>query len=173
MAEINIVRTDQQPLTEVELVPVRRFLFGVLDGFAADDKRSWRRFWKRLVQMEPGELAACSMAFPRSGPFHRRWMAIETAVFDAQEKIDNRDVFRQWIKIGAGWTIWLPGAKGGVVPVPKSISYAKADEEEFRKFVEQALIFIRSEHFAKRLWPHLSEPQRMDMITEILAGFGE
>ena len=150
----------------------RALLFGALDGFSREDKSAWRRFWKRLLRLQPGEIAQAEMVFPRSGPFHKRHMAIERSVFDAQEKFDDFDVFRAWLKVGAAWVIWAAGPKGGVVPIPKSISYAKADEEEFRQYHAKVVGFLRGPHAARYLWPHLGD-KADDMMNSILEGFNE
>ena len=152
---------------------VRSFLFGAVDGANKDDKKAWRHFWRRVTRMSPGEMAAVEMVFPRSGPFHRRHMAIEQAVFDAQEKFEDFEQLRYWLKVGAAWVTWAAGPKGGVVPIPKSISYAKADEEEFRQYHEQVIGFLRGEHAAPYLWKHLGKEGAFEMIDAILEGFGE
>jgi hypothetical protein len=173
MARLTIIRTDQSAPDEPMLKALRRFLFGVIDGFSKDDRRAWRSFWKRVMEMEPGEMAAAEMLFPRSGPFHRRHMVIEQTVFDAQERFNDFEMFRDWMKVGAGWVEWCAGPKGGVIPVPKSISYAKADEQEFRQFHDQSMAFLRGPHAARFLWKHLGEQGANEMMHTILAGFNE
>lgn len=173
MAKMTICRTDMEMPKEGVLEAVRSFLFGTVDGASKDDRKAWRHFWKRITRMEPGEMAAVEMVFPRSGPFHRRHMKIEQTLFDAQERFTDFDMFRDWLKIGAAWVVWVPGAKGGIVPLPKSISYAKADEEEFRQFHAQVIEFLRGEHAAPYLWKHLGKDQAYEMMDLVLVGFGE
>lgn len=173
MSKLTVCRTRQAMPDEKALGTVRDFLFGILDGFTKDDKRAWRRFWKRLTTAAPGEMVNIEMVFPRSGPFHRYHMAMEQAVFDAQEKFSDFEMFRDWLKIGAGWVEWVPGAKGGIVPLPKSISYAKVDEEEFRRYHDKVFGFLRGEHAAPYLWKHLPEDQAHEMMETILRGFEE
>lgn len=173
MSKITIMRTRQNMPSEKSLDAARELIFGTLDGFSRDDKSAWRRFWKRLLRLEPGEMAVVETVFPRSGPFHRRHMKIEQTVFDAQERFDDFDhEFRDWLKIGAGWVKWVPGAKGGIVPLPKSISYARADEEEFRRYHDQVIEFLRGPHASKYLWPHLKD-KAPEMMASLLEGFGE
>ena len=152
---------------------LRQFLTGYIDGFNRDDKTAWRRFLKRLMGMAPGEMALIEARMPRSGPFHRRHMKIEQSVFDAQERFEDFEQFRYWLKVGAAWVTWAAGPKGGVVPIPKSISYAKADEEEFRRYHVKVVGFLRGEHAAKYLWPHLDAQAAADMMDSILRGFEE
>ena len=152
---------------------VRGFLFGVVDGFREPDRKFWRKFWKRVTTMEPGEFFDVEIVFPRSGPYHRRHMAIEAAVFDAQERFEDFEQFRNWVKVGAGWVDWCAGPKGGVVPIPRSISYAKADQDEFERFHLAVMIFFRGPHAAPFLWKHLGKQGSAEMMNSILEGFWE
>lgn len=170
MTTINILRTDKA--MPANLDAARDLLFGAIDGFNRDDKKAWRSIWKRIMGMEPGELVAIEMRMPRSGPYHRRHMAIEQAVFDAQEKFQDFEVFRAWLKVGAGWVTWAAGPKGGVVPIPKSISYSKADQEEFRRYHQATMEFLRGPHAAVFLWKHLGDGAA-DMMETVLQGFDE
>lgn len=172
MSAINLMKTDMAPPTEQDRGVLAKFLTGYIDGFNRDDKRAWRRFLKRLMGMEPGEMALIEARMPRSGPFHRRHMAIEQQVFDSQERFQDFEQFRYWLKVGAGWVTWAAGPKGGVVPIPKSISYANADQEEFSRYHEAVIMFLRGEHAAPFLWRHLKDGSH-DMMESILEGFNE
>lgn len=173
MTQITIMRTDRaMPIIESALDVIRGFLFGVVDGFTRDDKQAWRRIWKRIQAMEAGEMLVIDVVQPRSGPFHRRHMKIEQSVFDAQDRFSSFEQFRVWLKVGAGWCDWCAGAKGGVVPIPKSISYARADQDEFAKYHEAVIEFLRGGHAARFLWRHLGD-QADEMMLSILEGFNE
>jgi hypothetical protein len=173
MSQITIMRTDKAwPFAALVLDAIKDFLFGVIDGFNRDDKRAWRRIWKRIKDMEAGEMLVIDIRMPRSGPFHRRHMAIEQQVFDAQERFQDFEMFRYWLKVGAGWVTWAAGPKGGVVPIPKSISYVSADQEEFSRYHEAVVEFLRGPHAAKFLWRHLGDGSA-DMMESILGGFDE
>lgn len=172
MAQVTIMRTERSwPVIDAVVGAVSDFLFGVVDGFTRDDKRAWRRIWKRIKAMEAGEMLVIDVVQPRSGPFHRRHMKIEQSVFDAQDRFTSFDQFRVWLKVGAGWCDWFAGAKGGVVPIPKSISYAKADQDEFAKYHEAVIDFLRGGHAARFLWRHMDRPD--EMMNSILEDFGE
>ncbi len=172
MSKIDIVRTDIALPDEKALEYVRTFLFGCIDGLKQADKRGWRKMWKTITSMDAGELMQIETLFPRSGPFHRRHMKIEASVFDAQDRFDDFDMFRDWLKIGAAWVVWVPGAKGGIVPLPRSVSYAKADQEEFKKYHDAVMCFLRGPYAAPYLWRHLGEKSH-DMIDAILNDFNE
>lgn len=173
MASITITRTNIQMPPEKDLDGVRRVLFECIHGFGQQDNARWRRLWKRLIGAEPGEILEIEMTFPRSGPYHRRHMAIEQQVFDAQDRFTDFEQFRYWLKVGAAWVTWAAGPSGGVVPIPKSISYSKADEEEFRLYHVKVVEFLRGPHAAKYLWKHLGEEKAHEMMDAILDGFGE
>ena len=172
MAKIAIIRTDHAMPDAKSLDAARALLFGAIDGFSREDKSAWRRFWKRLLRLEPGEMAQAEMVFPRSGPFHRRHMKIEQSVFDAQERFNDFEMFRDWLKIGAAWVLWVPGAKGGIVPLPRSVSYAKADQAEFEAFHRAVVEFLRGPHAAPYLWKHLGGKSH-EMMAAILNEFNE
>lgn len=172
MPEITLVRTDQQKPEGASLEAVKRFLFGCIRGATRDDEKAWNRFWNAVMSKEPGELFDIEAIFPRYTPFHKRHMKIEQTVFNAQERFNNFDMFRDWLKIGAGFVVWVPGAKGGIVPLPKSISYKKADEIEFRKFHDDAMGFLRGEHAAPYLWKHLGAGAH-EMMDSVLREIDE
>lgn len=173
MSKINVIRTDCDIPDERALEGARSFLFNALSGFNRQDKISWNRLWKRMLRLEPGEIMLFEASFPRSGPFHRRHMKIEQSVFDAQERLAPFGAFRDWLKIGSGHCKWLPGPKGGIVPIPDSTSYTAMDDEEFKRFHENSITFLRTDHAQRVLWPHLDQNQRREMIEAILEGFLE
>ena len=170
--KITIVRGREPMPPKTVMDYVSKFLFEIFDGWTDADKKSWRKLWRYLTTLEPGEFAVIKFAIHRSSPFHRRHMKIESDVFDAQERFDDFDMFRNWLKIGSAWVEWVPGAKGGIVPLPKSISYAKADQAEFEQFHRSVIGFLRGPHAAPYLWKHLGEKSH-EMMDSILEGFGE
>ncbi len=173
MSEITLTKQLPLALTEQESAVMRRVLFESVNGLSERDKKGWRRFWNRIVKAEPGEMFSVETWFPRVGAFHRRHMAMEQAVFQAQERIAEFEMFRTWTKIGAGFCDWIPGPKGAVIPVPKSIAYRKLDEEGMREYHEACVRFWRTAHAQKVLWPHLDPQQRAEMMEVILGEFGE
>lgn len=172
MSRIVVVRTDRAWPGESILQAARDFLFGLFDGLNRCDKSSWRKIWRRLMALEPGEFAEIEFVIPRSSPFHRRHMKIEQTVFDYQERFSDFEQFRVWLKVGAAWVDWCAGPRGGVVPVPRSISYARADQAEFEQFHAQVIEFLRGPHAAPYLWRHLGDKAH-EMMDSILMEFGE
>lgn len=171
MSEIVLVRQQGAQIPEADAEAVRRVLFGTVDGLGEKGKKQWRRFWNTVMRMEPGETIEVITHKERSGPFHRFHMALEQRVFEAQERIGDFEQFRLWLKLGAGHVTWMPGAKGGVFPVPKSISYAKLEDHEMRDFHEAAVAFLRTGHAQRYLWPALPPQQADAAIEAVLRSF--
>ncbi len=173
MPEIVLIRTDAPTPQGAALDTVRSFLFGLFKGATDTDDKRWNRFWRMATGKEPGEMFDLETVFPRYTPFHKRHMKIEQDVFNAQERFTDFEMFRDWLKIGAGFVVWVPGAKGGIVPLPKSVSYAKTEEQEFREFHESVMEFLHGEHAAPYLWRHLGNDGAQEMMRAILREFGE
>lgn len=173
MSEITLVKQQPLALNDPESAVMRRVLFELIGGLGEQNASRWRRFWNWIKRAEVGEVFQIETWTPRQGVFHRKHMALESAVFQSQEKIGEFEAFRTWLKVGAGFVDWIPGPKGGVIPVPKSISYAKLDEHGMQEFHAAAVRFLRTAHAQKVLWRHLSPADRSEMMELILGEFGE
>lgn len=171
MAEITLVRQQHVEIPEADRATARRVLFGIVDGLGEQGRKSWRRLVNGLMCLEPGEMVTIQTNKQRLGWYHRKHMALEQAVFESQERFENFKAFRDWLKVGAGHCEWYPGPKGGVFPVPKTISYSKLEQGEMETFHGDAVAFLRSEHAGRTLWRHLAPMARVEMIEAILAGF--
>lgn len=173
MPGITLVRQDHIGLTEPQRDVLRTALFSMFDGLGEDNSKAWRRFWNRMLKLEPGEIVNIETKVPRHLGFHKRHMLIEQAVFKAQDRMASFEQFRNWMKLGAGFVDWLPDRDGQLCPVPKSISFSDCDEETMRQFHDDAVAFLRSEPAARFLWPHLDTARGMDMVETVLKGFDE
>lgn len=174
MTEIVLVKQDTQPIAEPDREAARRVLFGQIDGLGERDKKSWRRIWNWFMnRAEPGEMLEIRTHRQRLGWYHRKHMAMEQAVFEAQERFDSFEAFRTWLKVGAGFVEWFPGPKGGVIPVPKSISYAALAQDDMERVHEDIVTFLRTAHAQKTLWPKAPVLQRADVVEYLLARWEE
>lgn len=168
-----VKQASLEGFTEAQKEAVREFLFRVVDGHGKEGQKRWRRLWKAVMDADLGEMFKLAWKRDRSGPYHRRTMSIIGKVFDAQERFEDEEQFLNWTKIGAGHVVWAAGPKGGVVPLPKSISYAAADQDDFMQFHEGAMAFFRGQHAAPYLWRHLPAAQAAEMMNAILEGYQE
>lgn len=173
MTDITLVKRTDLQLSDEQRATLRLALFEMIDGLGETDQKSWRRFWQWITRAGAGEIFSIETWAPRHGGFHKRHMVLESTVFRAQERVRTFEQFRIWLKIGAGFVDWMAGPRGGVVPVPRSISYQKCDEQTMRQFHEDAVTFLRSEHATRYLWPALT-PEAADQAMEtILQEFDE
>ena len=173
MPEITLVRQDAAPIAPQDAEAARRVFFGIVDGLGERGRKQWRRLWNGLMRLQPGEMVEITTVQPRLGWYHRKHMALEQAVFESQERFEDFESFRTWLKVGAQFVDWFPGPKGGVIPVPRSISYAKLEQGAMEQFHGSAVDFLRTEHAGRTLWKHLNQRQRLEMIEGILGGFNE
>lgn len=171
MPDICLVRQNSVAITDADREAVRRVVFGVVDGLGEVERRRWRRFWSWLLRLEPGELVRISTLMERSSPYHRRHFSMLQRLFESQQRFPDLEMMRYWIKVGAGWVVWAAGPKGGVVPIPKSVSYKKADQAEFEEFHSAVLDFLLTDHACKYLWPHLGERAREDAMRAIVEDY--
>ena len=173
MSEITLVRQHPTAIPEADREAARRVLFGMVDGLGEKGRKSWRRFVNGLMRLEPGEMVEIRTHKDRIGWYHRKHMALEQCVFEHQEKFEEFESFRTWLKVGSGYVDWHPGPKGGVIPVPRSLSYAKLEQGEMEQVHEEMVRFLRTEHAGRTLWKHLTPAARIEMVEGILAGFEE
>ena len=173
MTDITLVKQAPVSIPAADADDARRVLFGIVDGLGDRGRKQWRRFIASLMTMEPGEMVEIKTHKARSGPFHQRHMVMETAFFEAQEKFEHFEQFRNWLKVGAGFCDWVPGPRGAVMPVPRSIAFDKLEDGDMRQVHDNMVAFLRTEHAGKTLWRHLDAVQRTEMVDTLLMGFGE
>lgn len=171
MTDIALVRQHTTAIPDADREAARRVLFGMVDGLGELNQKKWRRFVAGLFRLEPGEMVEITTNKARLGWFHRKHMALEQCVFESQEKFDNFEAFRTWLKVGSGFVDWHAGPKGGVIPVPRSISYAKLEQGDMEVVHDNIVAFLRTGHACKTLWKHLPPAAQTDMIETILSGF--
>ncbi|HEY8027325.1 MAG TPA: DUF1367 family protein [Burkholderiaceae bacterium] len=170
MSQALIMRDRNINLNDFERAAAMKALELGLRGIDDKNHARWLRFLRKVFGLEHGEVAEIGTRIPRSGPFHRFHMAIERAVFDGQQRFADFEQFRNWLKIGAGHVTWVPGAKGGVVPLPKSISYAELEEDAMRQVHNNIVAFLRGPHCASFLWKHLDAAQAAALMDRVLGG---
>lgn len=164
------MRNHSIKMSELEKQAATKALQECIQGIDEANHKSWKRFVISLFNLEAGEIAEVGTRIPRSGPFHRFHMLVEQTVFEAQDKFTQFEMFRNWVKIGSGHVTWVPGAKGGIVPLPNSISYEKLQEEDMRMFHQNMMAFFRGQHCAPYLWKHLGDKSH-DMMDSVISQF--
>jgi len=171
MTDIILTKRTDAHLTDEKRSLLREFLFEMIDGQAEVDQKAWRRFWNGVLDLGSGEFFSIKTLLPRLLPSHKKQMKLEGEIFKQQERLKNRDEFRLWLKVGSGWVTWASGPKGGVFPVPKSISFARCDEDDFLAYRDGVDAFLRTRHAQHYLWPSASPAVAEATMLAILAAF--
>lgn len=124
MADVTVVKTSS----------------GDLRGFGEDNDRAYKRFKAWLKRMEPGEFFTFSYKRQRNIKFHRKFFALVTFVAENSDTYDNKEKALVAIKLAAGHCDFLPDPKGGgLIAVPRSISFTEMDQDQFDAFYEAAV----------------------------------
>lgn len=168
MSEVTLVRTERRGLTEDEKQVVSRVLFGLVDGADDADRKSWRRFWRRLVSAQCGEVFHADFWIPRNARLHRRHFAMLKAVFDAQDRFTDFGQFRAWVAVGAGHVDYVAGPDGAMVALPRSISYRALDDAGFEEHHAAAIGFLLTDYSARTLWPAMTKQGAREMVEAVM-----
>lgn len=154
--KIVIIKQVDAQLHGEQAEAVRGFLFQFFRGATPTDDKAWKGFMGAMNQAVAGEYFQLTVERQRSGPFHRLSMAVLSAVFKGQERFDDFDLFRSFVKLGAGFVDYVPNADGELRAIPKSVSFSACSEEEIREFHQNSIAFLRTARAQKTLWPEIS-----------------
>lgn len=172
--EIILFKGTDARISEDDSGPMRRFLFEMVDGATDKDKKAWRRFVRSLNESPAGSYFTIVIKRQRNSQFHRLCMAVVLAVFKSQETFEDFSLFRQFLKVGAGFVDYIPDAETGELrAIPKSQSYEDSSEEDVRQFFEDMCTFMRSPNCCATLWPKAPIEQSMAGMTSILQQFDQ
>lgn len=152
-------------------VTLSKGMDGRLEGFDDKARRVYGKFLARLKNLLPGQTIAFTYKVPRSPKFHRLHFAMLRELYDNQEQFADTYQFRKWLEVGAGHCDFVPGPKGRMVALPKSIAYEELDDEQFSDVHEGVKRFLRTEHAARFLWPEVDPAQAQAGVEAILGGF--
>lgn len=144
---------------------------GKLRGLTDACDRKWQKFLARVRELAAGDTLCASFKLPRSPKFHARHFAILAALFKAQEQFTDFNRFREWVQIGAGFCDIYPGPKGKPVAYSRSIAWENLDDADFAEHHRAVIEFVRSTHYSRFLWPHLSDLEGDRMVNAILQEF--
>lgn len=169
--QIVLVKQTDERLNEADKAVVRKFVSQHLSGATDKDSRAWGRFCRALDESAMGECFTLKIQRQRDGVFHRKHMGMISKIFKAQERLEDFEQFRLWLKVGSGFVTWLPGPKGGVFPVPRSINFNTCSEDDMREFHEGVVAFLRTAHAQKYLFPNAPPAQAEHGIESILSQY--
>ncbi len=144
---------------------------GKLVGLGEKGSRAWSKFRRAVESLEIGETIGFEWKKPRSPKYHRLYFVMLHDLFDRQEQFPDADQLRAWLTVGAGYAEFVPGPRGRMVALPKSIAWSRMDDVEFAELVEATWRFLRTEHARRFLWPELDPAAAAESIDEMLAGY--
>ena len=114
---------------EILLAKAGNGLIAGADDRARDVVRRWGR----------GEVRKCSVTAARNIKFHRYWFALLHEVYANQNQFDDFESFRAYVTVLAGHSMdYVHESTGEFIQIPKSISFAAMDEDEFAVFFRKA-----------------------------------
>lgn len=113
-----------------------------------------------IARIAHGEALLIDIRRPRNLKFHRKYWALIATVFDNQERYPTREHLHVAVKLAAGWFDSMVLEDGRLVYVPRSISFAAMDEDEFTKFYSEAVGAII------RLLPQFNAEFLLEAVSE-------
>lgn len=137
---------------------------GKFVGMGEKGRRAWAKFCKVTDELEPGETIKFAYSLPRSGVHHKYFFAKITGLLERQEQFEDKEALLEWLKVGAGHVDFMPGAKGELVAMPRSINFATLEEQGFIEFHREVADFLWTPRAMAYLWPHLSEEHQYECI---------
>lgn len=178
MSKLVITRTGEPIPTEQELVGIRKFLFECIRGTNEEEDRAWKRIWKRIINLEAGEISFLDFIIPRNPKFHRKFFALLDIGYEAWEPNrvrksykgrvmeKNREQFREDILILAGFYEQTFDLKGRMRLRAKSISFSKMDDSEFER-VYQSVVTV----LLREVLTTYKDRAELDAVVEKVLGF--
>jgi len=145
MSDLTITKRADVELSATHKEALYEYLFSVLGGVSEQDNKAWRKFWKRINNLEVGEIVNFEAIFPRNPKYHRKFFALLNFSFDAWEPdrvnksykgqpvAKNFTRFRKDVLVQAGYYDQTFDLEGNMKLEAQSISFASMDDVEFEK----------------------------------------
>ena len=145
MSDFTITKRVDVELSETHKEALYQYLFSVLGGVSEQDNKAWRKFWKRINNLEVGEIVDFEAIFPRNGKFHRKFFGLLNFAFSAWEPdrvnksykgqpvTKNFTRFRKDVLVQAGFYDQTFDLDGNMKLEAQSISFASMDDIEFEQ----------------------------------------
>lgn len=96
-----------------------------------------------FARLKFGKPLLCEVKEPRSGPAHRFYWALCQRVGNAVGI--SPDNVSDLLKLETGHCEIIKTRKYGEVRIPKSISYSRMEDAEFREFIDKCIVVIETE----------------------------
>lgn len=175
MSRFVIQRTNIAMPDAKGLEGASHLLFKSFDGFGEEGSKAWRKLWKRLFNLETGELVEVDFVVPRNPLFHRKFFALLQVGFDAWKPTLTHDgkpiekdfeQFREDVTILAGHYIQTWTLDGEMRLRAKSISFRSMDDVAFEKVYSSVANVLLS-----RVLTTYRDRQELDNVVERVMRF--
>lgn len=117
---------------------------------------------KILHGIKPGQLVTVEVKRPRNLQHHRLWWKLCSVVAENLPGDYPAETVCELIKLRIGH-VDIIKTRGGITEIPKSISFAKMDQTQFREFFDRAVAFICSD-----LLPGVNRDELTQHVNELL-----
>ena len=110
---------------------MKRTISGLVALYSSD--------YDQLAKIRIGEEVKASISRPRNYKFHKKYMALINLCFENQDHYSDIQTFRYILQMKAGFFEIVETHEGKKVFFPKSISFAKMEENEFQEVYNKVL----------------------------------
>lgn len=118
-----------------------------------------------LRGIKNGAIVKATIKRPRNVRHHRLYWGLVSILFDNQSRYSTPEELSDVIKVATGHCTVIQTGDGKEIRIPKSISFAKMDQDAFRQFFDRVVDLA-----VTRIIPGLS---RDDLRREVLEMIGE
>ena len=132
------------------------FMVRTMNGLLPDDERAT----EALRGIKIGQTVAVEVTRPRNIQHHRLYWAMCSKIGNALD-VEPENI-SDVLKLRTGHFVVVQ-TKSGPVHLPRSISFAKMDQAQFREFFERCCRVITAEWL-----PHMTAPQVQAEVLEML-----
>ena len=116
---------------------------------------------EQLAKIKQGQVVCYEIKRPRNGGFHRKYFALLGIVVDNCDY--NLEQLLHIIKLKLGHFEQIINTNGKVIYIPKSISFAKMDQDQFEEFYSKTINVI-----LKDFIPDTDEAYLNGMVNQIV-----
>lgn len=120
-----------------------------------------------VAGIKDGEVVSCNIKRPRNINHHRLFFALMNEVYLNQSRYATMDHMLIAIKVAIGHYD-EQNVNGRAVVIPRSISFAKMDQNEFRNFYDKVVEMV-----VTKLLPNTTKEDLERRIMDIIGGNNE
>lgn len=178
MSDFTITKRVDVQLSELHKEALYHYLFSVLGGVSEADNKRWCKFWKRINNLEVGEIVDFEAIFPRNGKYHRKFFAMLNFAFDSWQPdrhnktykgvpvAKNFERFRSDVIIQAGFYTQTFDLDGNMKLEAQSISFANMDDAQFENVYSEVATVI-----LEKVLINYKDQAELDDVMRKVVGF--